>query len=316
MNIGIIGGAGFIGTNLALELSKDSNNQIIVIDKEQSYFNTLRSKKIPNISFLCAPFSFEADFNKQINNMDIVYHLASTNIPGTSNQKIPEELQANVFTTAKLLDACVRNEIKEVIFLSSGGAVYGQLNICPISEDNVNFPITSYGVQKLTIEKLFYLYYFQFGLDYRIIRLANPYGPYQRPNGKLGVVTTFVYKALTDGKLNVFGDGKIVRDFIYIQDAIKGILQISNKESEFKLYNLGSGKGASVNEVINTIKKVIRNDIDIIYNSTNRSTDVKENYLDISRYESQFGKLNPITLEQGILKTADFLKKEIKKGIL
>lgn len=171
----------------------------------------------------------------------------------------------------------------------------------------MTYPISSYGVQKLAIEKLLYLYRYQKDLDYRIIRLANPYGPYQRPNGKLGVVTTFVYKALTSGRLEVYGDGTVVRDFIYIEDAIRGILKIVNGENDIRVFNLGSGKGTSVNQVIEAIRTTIRSDLAVEY-IAGRTTDVPVNYLDISRYEGIYGKLNPLSLEDGIKKTAEFMK--------
>ena len=306
MNITIIGGAGFIGTNLTIQLSKETNDNIKVVDRQEKYFNTLKSLHLERVQFKAAPFSIDAYFDEQVKNQDIVYHLASTVIPGTSNHDIAAELNANIVVTAKLLDACVRQKVKKVVFISSGGAVYGKKGICPIKEDTVTYPISSYGIEKLTIEKMLYLYRYQSGLDYRIIRLANPYGPHQRPNGKLGVVTTFVYKAITDGELDVYGDGSVVRDFIYIDDAIKGIRNIVDGENEFRIFNLGSGRGTSVNEVIETIKDVIPNKLKVNYVSA-RNTDVPVNYLDISRYENSYGKLNPISLKKGIKETISFM---------
>ncbi len=307
MNIVLMGGAGFIGTNLAIKLSENSNNQITVIDRDNSYFTTLKKLNLHNVSFTVASYDEKADFSSQVKGQDVVYHLASTNIPGDSNKHIPEELAANVVVTAQLLDACVQEKVKKVVFVSSGGAVYGKKGNCPIGEDMVTYPISSYGIQKLAIEKLLYLYRYQYGLDYRIIRLANPYGPYQRPNGRLGVVTTFVYKALTTGLLEVYGDGTVIRDFIYIDDAIRGILNIVNKNLEVRVFNLGSGVGASVNQVIDAIKETIRPDLQVEY-IAGRSSDVPVNYLNIDRYESVFGKLNPISLQEGIKKTAEFFK--------
>lgn len=303
----IIGGAGFIGTNLAIHLARETEGQITIIDREDYYFDTLKSLNLPRITYKAAPFSMDADFDEQVKGQDVVYHLASTVIPGTSNQNVPAELEANIIVTAKLLDACVRQEVKKVVFISSGGAVYGKKGTCPISEDTVTYPISSYGIQKLAIEKLLYLYHYQENLDYRVIRLANPYGPYQRPNGKLGVVTTFVYKALTDGKLVVYGDGSVVRDFIYIEDAVRAINKIVNGNSDLRIFNLGSGKGTSVNDLISDIKESIASKLEVEHIAT-RAADVPVNYLDISRYEANYGKLNPVSLKDGILKTAQFMK--------
>ena len=307
MNIVLLGGAGFIGTNLANKLSENQNNYVKVVDRRKEYFATIENFNRSNITFQVASFENNTDFDSLVKGQDVLYHLASTNIPGNSNQHVPEELDSNVIVTARLLDACVRQKIKRVIFMSSGGTVYGKKGTYPIEEDMVTYPITSYGIQKLAIEKLLYLYRYQQGLDYRIIRLANPYGPFQRPNGKLGVVTTFIYKALTDGRLEVYGDGEVVRDFIYIDDAIRGILNIAEGENEVRVFNLGSGQGTSVNQVIKAIKNTIREDL-VVENIDSRSTDVPINYLNISRYESLFGKLDPIDLENGIKKTADYFQ--------
>ncbi|MCR5210091.1 MAG: NAD-dependent epimerase/dehydratase family protein [Lachnospiraceae bacterium] len=307
MNIAIIGGAGFIGVNLAIRLSSFPGNHITVVDRDESFFEPLRKLNLSNVAFLVGSFDNDTDFDRQVKGQDVIYHLASTTIPGTSNQHIPEELDSNVTVTARLFDACVKQKVKKVIFISSGGTVYGKKGKCPIEENMVTYPISSYGIQKLAIEKMLYLYRYQFGLDYRIIRLANPYGPYQRPNGRLGVVTTFIYKAMNDGKLEVYGDGSVVRDFIYIDDAVRGIINIADGDCEYRVFNLGSGKGTSVSQVIDSIRKIVRNDITVEYESS-RASDVPENYLDISRYEKYYGKLDPVSLEDGIRMTMDFLK--------
>lgn len=312
MNVTIIGGAGFIGTNLAISLSVYKNYCITLIDRKAEFFETIKALNLNGVNYRISDYSLNTDFDNLLKGQDVVYHLASTNIPGTSNMHIPEELESNVIVTAKLLDACVRQNIKKLVFISSGGGVYGKKGKCPINEDMVTYPITSYGIQKVSIEKLLYLYRYQQGLDYRVIRLANPYGPYQRPDGKLGVVTTFIYRALTDGKLQVFGDGQVVRDFIYIDDAIRGILNITDGESEYRVFNLGSGVGTSINNVIKIIQKTLRLDLIVEY-IAGRPTDVPVNYLDISRYEKEYGQLNPVKLEEGIRQTADFLINQIKK---
>lgn len=309
MNILLTGGAGFIGTNLTKKLAENPINKITIIAKEERHFEQVKKLAYPNIFFRVSPYDINTDFEEIVRGQEIIYHLASTNIPGTSNHKIPEEIQSNVIVTIKLLDACVKEKVKKVIFLSSGGTVYGKKGTYPIEEDMVTYPISSYGIQKVTIEKVLYLYRYQFELDYRVIRLANPYGPYQRPDGQLGVVTTFVYRALTDGKLEVYGDGSIVRDFIYIDDAIEGILKIADGESEFRVFNLGSGKGTSVNEVIDAIRDVVNNNLTVNFVEF-RAADVPVNYLSIRRFEKAYGKLNLTSLKDGIKKTAEFFQRQ------
>lgn len=306
VNTLLLGGAGFIGTNLALSMVADKRTRLTIADRNYEKLSAIIPGSL-NVTYKKIDFSESTDFDELVKGQDVVYHLISTIIPGTSNRHIPEELSANIIVTAKLLDACVRQKVRKVVFLSSGGAVYGKKGQCPIEEDMVTYPITSYGVQKLTIEKLLYLYRYLYHLDYRVIRLANPYGPYQRPNGGLGVITTFLYKALLNEPIQVFGDGSVVRDFIYIDDAVKAIRKIADGESEYRIFNLGSGIGHSVKQIIEAIEKVLGKSLKVAYVS-GRKSDVPVNYLDISRYESLYGKLDHRPLEDGIRETASFMK--------
>lgn len=304
----LFGGAGFIGTNLAIKLSQDFNNNITLVDKNIKYFEGLKKLNLQNISYVESGFNENTNFDKLLEGKEIVYHLVSTTVPTTSNQQIPQELSANIIVTSKMLEACVRCNVKKVIFISSGGTVYGKEVCCPLKEDTPTYPISSYGLQKITIEKLLYLYHYMYKLDYRVIRLANPYGPHQRPNGILGAVTTFTYKALNNEEITVYGDGSVVRDFIYIDDAVKAIIKIADGDVEYKTFNLGCGYGTSIKQLLETISSTLSIPLKIKY-VDGRSVDVPINYLDISRYEQFFGALNPISLEEGIKKTAIFLKR-------
>lgn len=308
-NIVILGAAGFIGTNLTKNLAKSEDNQITVIDQKKEYFSAIEHMNLCNVNIKETTFDEHTVFENLVQGNDVVYHLISTTVPSTANQHIAQELTMNVVSTAKLLDACVKCGVKKIVFISSGGTVYGKEANCPLSEETPTYPINSYGIQKITIEKLLYLYHYMYGLDYRVIRLANPYGPYQRPNGVLGAVTTFTYKALKQEEIVVYGDGSVVRDFIYIDDAVRAIENIVNGKSNYKTFNLGCGYGTSIQEILNKLETILKIKLNVIYKES-RKVDVPENYLDISRYENEFGKLNPISLEEGIQKTVQFMKEE------
>lgn len=308
MKILLLGGAGFIGTNLVIELSKTKQNEITVVDRKEQYFEPLKELGLSNVSFVESDFTLDTDYVSLLKGHELVYHLVSTTIPGTSNQHISEELIANVVTTSKILEACVNAGVKKLVFISSGGTVYGKEVECPIKETALTRPITSYGVQKISIENLLYLYNYMYGLDYRIIRLANPYGPYQRPNGMLGAVTTFTYKALKSEEIIVYGDGSVVRDYIYIDDSIRAIENIVKGDNKHKVFNVGSGYGTSVRQVLDAVENALGCKLNITYKEA-RAVDVPVNYLDISRYEKYYGKLNPLPLSEGIRKTAEFLQK-------
>lgn len=305
MNILLFGAAGFIGTNLALKLMEDSNNKITLVDINKDFFHPVLCRS--NLALVETPIGESTDFETLFAGQDVVYHLVSTTVPTTANQQVAEELRANVVMTARLLDACVACGVKKVIFISSGGTVYGKESQCPLHEDTATNPISSYGIQKVTIEKLLYLYNYMHGLDYRVVRLANPYGPYQRPNGVLGAVTTFTYKALNRQQIAVYGDGSVVRDFIYIDDAIRGILNIANGDAPHKVFNLGSGCGTSIRQVLEQIESTLQIPLEILWQE-GRQVDVPVNFLDISRYEATYGPLCPLSLPEGIQKTAAFMK--------
>ena len=307
MNIILLGAAGFIGTNLTLALAEQPENQITVVSRRRASFADLEARAFPNVRFVEADLVAAPQYDSLLEGQDVVYHLLSTTVPTTSNRQISEELSANVILSARLFEACAAQHVKKVVFISSGGTVYGKAASCPLHEDTPTDPITSYGIQKLTIEKLLYLYHHMYGFDYRIIRLANPYGPYQRPNGVLGAVTTFTYKALAHEPITVYGDGSVVRDFLYIDDAVRGILNIVTGNTAHKIFNLGSGRGTSIREVLDTIRRELDLRPEILWQN-GRPVDVPVNYLDISRYEAAFGALEPLPLDQGIRKTASFLK--------
>lgn len=307
MNILLVGASGFIGTNLTIQLAKNKNNNILLVDSNRSFFGVIDNMNYPNVIIEEAAFDLDTNFDILTRNQDVVYHLATTTLPAISNQQIPQELIANVVVTSKLLEACVRNKVHMVVFISSGGTVYGKEVACPLKENTPTNPISSYGVQKVTIEKLLYLYQYAYGLDYRIVRLANPYGPYQRPNGILGAVTTFTYKALMNEQITVYGDGSAIRDFIYIDDAVRAIINIANSENNHRTFNLGSGYGTSINEVLDSIQTVLNLKPNIVYKQ-GRKVDVPINYLDISRYEEAYGALRPIPLNEGIWRTAEFMR--------
>ena len=309
MKVLLLGAAGFIGTNLTIELAKKTEDEITLIDRSKAFFKPIVSMNLKNVHIVEADLTVDMDFDSILKDQEVVYHLVSTTVPTTSNQHISQELVSNVIFSANLFEACIRCGVKKVVFISSGGTVYGKEVDCPLKEKTATNPISSYGVQKITIEKLLYLYRYMYGLDYRIIRLANPYGPYQRPNGVLGAVTTFTYKALKGDEITVYGDGFVVRDFIYIDDAIRAIMKIVQGENKHRTFNLGCGYGTSIKQVLETIEKALGIKLNASY-LEGRKVDVPVNYLDISRYEKYYGALNPISLEDGIRKTADFMKKE------
>lgn len=309
----ILGAAGFIGTNLALRLLQE-HKKLILFDRPGVQYPECitEAAKVEDVVFAEGSFAELSceDLAKQIpglGEVEEVYHLISTTCPTNSNRNVAQELEDNLIATVRFLDVCVTAAIPKVVFLSSGGTVYGKEHTGLCREEEEAFPITVYGMQKLSIEKALYLYHQMYGLDYRIVRLANPYGPYQRPNGIQGAVTTFTWRAIHDEPICVYGDGSVIRDYIYIDDAIEGILRIAGNGGKHRLYNLGSGKGYSIKEVITVIEAVLGNKPKVVFQE-GRPVDVPVNVLDISRFEKDFGHFEPIELTEGIRRLAAFYK--------
>ena len=314
----ILGAAGFIGTNLTLRLLQEGE-ELVLFDRPGVVWpaEVIQAQKKGQVCIYYGSFSDpEKGWETMLpvlEEVDTAYHLISTTCPTNSNLDVAAEMEDNLIGTIRFLDACVKCSVKKVVFLSSGGTVYGKEHTGICREEEEAFPISSYGVQKLAIEKMLYLYREMYGLDYRIIRLSNPYGPYQRPNGVQGVVTTFTWKALNCQPIEVYGDGSLVRDYIYIDDAIEGILKIARREGCYRLYNLGRGVGRSVSDVVEAITKVLGRRPEVIY-KPGRPVDVPVNVLDIGRYRQDFGEFEPISLQEGIGRLVDFYRREQTGG--
>ena len=313
MNVLVLGAAGFIGTNLVKKLNK--SYEITVYDQNKTALERLYQLTNGTINIKSGNLLCNSDFNAILQGQDVVYHLISTTVPATSNKNISQEICDNVEAMAKILDDCIAYNVKKVVFLSSGGTVYGVQDSFPIREGEGEYPISSYGVQKLMNEKLMYLYHHIYGIDYRIIRLSNPYGPYQNPKGVQGVVTKTIYKALKGERIDVFGDGSVVRDYIYIDDAIDAIIKIAEGNTKDVLFNVGCGWGTSLNELFQLIEKNLGISLSVSYLPC-RNVDVPVNYLDVGRYESYFGKMSRTDWEEGIRKTAEYLQDYIREETL
>ena len=301
----IIGAGGFIGTNLTRRLILDEYRLICAdLPGVDMTIAGEHDAKIVRGSLGDDP----VDIYRSLDGVDTVFHLVSTTCPSNSNSALAKEAQDNIVATIRLLDECVKAKVKKVVFFSSGGTVYGKEHDGVLSEDDDTYPISGYGIQKLVIEKYLYLYRELYGLDYRIVRLSNPYGPYQRPDGVQGLIAACTWRMLKGEPIEIYGDGSVVRDYIYIDDAIEGIINIMSDKARHRLYNLGSGTGVSVKEIVETVGRVLNTRPDVI-NSPARQVDVPKNVLNIDRYVSEFGSPINIELDEGIWRLAQFYER-------
>ena len=245
--------------------------------------------------------------NEILRDIDIVFHLVSTTTPKTSNDDTAFDVQSNVLNTLYLLDQCVQHKIKRFIFISSGGKVYGPPDVLPIPEDHTLDPISSYGITKLTIEKYLNLYHRLYDLNYTIIRPSNPYGERQNPGGIQGAISVFLGKIFKNETIEIWGDGKVVRDFIYVKDLVDGIIAATKIKTQNRIYNIGSGEGHSLNAIVEIMQNIINKQIMVVFKQA-RVFDVPAIYLDISRAKQDLGWKPKISIEIGITRTWKFIQ--------
>lgn len=305
----LLGGSGFVGVNLASKLVLDPEATVKIACRQPEKARTLADTE--GVDLVRAEFGCGYDFYPLVRDVDVVVHLVSTTNPSCSNRFVPNELE-DIRATAELLEACAAAGVERVVFISSGGTVYGK-GSPPFAEDDPTWPISSYGLQKASIEKLMHLYNHLSGLDYRIVRPSNPYGPHQNPFGGQGAVAAFIQAALAGNDLVIFGDGEVMRDFIYIDDMVEGLLRIMRYEGSSRIFNLGSGQGTKIVDLANLIVSTIDSKSKIRFLDS-RAVDVPESVLDMSLFEDELGCLPLTSLEQGVLLTAGF-QRSSRKGL-
>lgn len=241
-----------------------------------------------------------------VEDVEVVYHFASTTIPKTSNDDPIYDVRSNVVDTLGLLEACVAAGVRKVVFASSGGTVYGPPRMVPISEDHPTDPITSYGIVKLAVEKYLNLFHHLYGLDYAALRISNPYGPYQDPAGQQGAVAVFLHRLHTGRKITIWGDGGVVRDYLYIEDLVEALVLGGVTETRRKVLNVGSGRGVSLKDLISHIFQATDKDTAVEY-LPGRALDVPANVLDVERVREELGWIPQTGLSEGLAATWEWV---------
>lgn len=296
----VLGGAGFIGSHLA-EALLQAGHRVRIFDRP--HLDRLPAfLQRGEFEVFTGDFLNPRTLSPALDGSEIVFHLVSTTLPKTSNDNPMYDVESNVMGTLRLLELCRQQGVRKVVFASSGGTVYGVPRSVPIDESHPTDPICSYGIHKLAIEKYLQLNHRIHGLDYCVVRPANLYGPRQRLDIAQGAVAVFLDRALRGKPIQVWGDGSVVRDYLYVGDAAEALLKAAAFEGEPRLFNIGSGAGTSLTQLIKEIEALLGRAVPVEYTAA-RSLDVPANVLDASLARRHLGWAPRTSLAEGLRRT-------------
>lgn len=303
----ILGGFGFIGSNVMQYIDRNLSKhyEVIVFDRFNQHPNGL--------SFKCLTKVYSGSFEDTISlqqifdqhKISLVLHFINTTVPTTSHN-IRFDIESNLISTIEFLNIMKVNKVRDIVFLSSGGAVYSN-SINKQDELSQNFPISSYGIVKLAIEKYLMLFSQQGELSPLILRLSNPYGPLHY-SLKQGVVNVALRVANNRQQFSIWGDGSNRKDYIYISDFCSILFKLIDKEIHNEIINVGSGQLITINDMMTKIKYLYP-DFNWVYSEA-KLNDLQNISLDLTKLTSILGKWEFTSFDAGIAQTNDWLKSE------
>lgn len=266
--------------------------------ENENYFSVTEYTYL-HLAKLLQPISFE-----------VVVDFAYTSVPGTSFSDPVKDFSENLLLVIRHLELCHAIRPCKYIYVSSGGTVYVDVAQKPISEQAANFPLSPYGVTKMACERYVHMYYKSHGVPAIIVRPSNIYGPGQQPFKGQGLVATALGLAYQGRAIQVYGDGSHVRDYLYIDDFCDALNEVAAKGSPGAIYNIGTGKGVSIKEVLKIINSTVSKDGYVLTcnNLPERPFDVHMNVLDSSLLAGLSGWKPATTLALGIDKTWQWIK--------
>ena len=304
MKVLVTGGAGFIGSHIVDQLIKEAH-EVVVVDnlvtgKKRNLHPDARFHKLDILSPKIAKVL------QQEKPALISHHAAQIDL----RRSVADPLfnaRVNILGLLNLLENAVRFGVKRVIFASSGGAIYAKADTFPIPETHPTFPISPYGIAKLTSEH--YLYYYQqvTGLSFVSLRYGNVYGPRQDPFGEAGVVAIFSQKMLTGEQPVINGNGQQTRDYIYIDDLVEAHMAVMNQEIE-GIFNVGTGEETSVNELFRHLSELTGFRGKEVYGPEKRG-ELNRSQLDYSKVSKAVGWTPRVSLSEGLSQTVAYFRK-------
>lgn len=291
----LLGGAGFIGSHLFARLSKNPAYDVKIFSRTPP----IRQAQEFDRSFIQGNFRDIPTLLRAIHDADVLVHLISSTVPSNSVLDPLGDIENNLLGTVNLLSQIPNTSIKKFIYFSSGGTVYGNPTYLPVDEKHPLTPINPYGISKVACESYVRYYATKFNFKHSIIRPSNPYGPGQPDNGIQGVIASFLSRALKGQELKVWGDGSAVRDYLYIDDLVEFVAKLIEADNSTGIFNVGSGVGANLNEIIRLISEVSQTAPRVVRIGVGASS-VDEIYLDITRAKTLLDWEPKVTLREGM----------------
>ena len=301
MKILVTGGTGFIGSFVVEALLSNGHEVRVIANGRQLpvYLQKLSNQ----ITYYQGDFGETDVLEKALPGCNAVIHLAWSTVPKQTRGATAYEFSGNLNSNINLVEKCIDFNIDKFVFISSGGTVYGIPEQIPVGENHPQNPISNYGLGKLTMEKLLYLYHHNQKFNYTVLRVSNAYGERQNLYKNQGVIGVWLKNISQNKQIEIWGDGSVVRDYVYVQDVAHAVLNALAKVKSADIYNIGGGgKGHSLNDIIAVIKVGLGISFEVNYKPS-RNFDVPVNVLDISKAIAEIGYQPTIDLSEGISRT-------------
>lgn len=308
MKILVTGGAGFIGSHIA-DHYVALGHQVVVVDD----LSTRRRENVNPAAKLVRldVRSKEIDERFQAERFDIVNHQAGRGNVRASMENPMACADVNVVGGINLLECCRKYGARKIIYASSGGSVYGELQYKPADERHPIAPCDPYAASKASFEIYLPVYLMNYGLTYTILRYPNVYGPRQDPLGEGGVVAIFARQMLLNLPVVINGDGEQRRDFLYVSDVARANV-VALECGDNAVYNLGTGVGISVNEIFRRLREITGYGLSARHGEP-KLGEVRDSYLDATKAQRELGWRPEIALDVGLRQTADFIRVQCRK---